>query len=68
MTPEDATALGNLRRAYGIYYGIAFSDGVWKAHRLGKGAPWNLTAVTSGEIAALIGEDYKAWRAEASES
>ncbi len=68
MTPEEATALGNLRRVWDTYYGIALSDDAWKAHRLGSGAPWNITADTSGELAALIWDDYNAWRTQAGDS
>ena len=64
MTSEEATDLFQLRCTWDKYYGIAFSDDVWKAHRLGAGAPWNITADTAEELRGLIWADYSAWQAE----
>jgi hypothetical protein len=63
MTSEEATDLFQLRCTWDKYYGILFSDNVWRAHRLGTGAPWNITADTAPELRGLIGEDFKEWQA-----
>jgi hypothetical protein len=54
MTPEEATSLFHLRCIWGDRYGISFTSKVWRAHRLGSGAPWNITAGTAEELRGLI--------------
>jgi hypothetical protein len=65
MTPEEATSLFHLRCIWSDRYGISFTSKVWRAHRLGSGAPWNITAGTAEELRGLIWLDYRAWQAEA---
>lgn len=63
MSGEDATALFHLRCVWGDRYGISFSGGEWKAHRLGSGAPWNITAGTAEGLRGKIWLDYREWQA-----
>jgi hypothetical protein len=65
MSSEDATALFHLRCVWGDRYGISFTNKTWRAHRLGQGAPWDITAATAEELRNRIGEDYRAWQADA---
>jgi hypothetical protein len=65
MSQEDATSLFQMRCIWGDRYGISYSGGQWKAHRLGNGAPFNITASTADELNNHIGEDYRQWVAEA---
>jgi hypothetical protein len=65
MTGEEATALFHLRCIWGDRYGISFTNKQWKAHRLGTGAPWNITADTAEELRSRIGEDFRQWQIEA---
>jgi hypothetical protein len=65
MTPEEATSLFHLRCIWGDRYGISFAGKQWKAHRLGLGAPFNITAPTAEELRGLIYLDYRAWQADA---
>jgi hypothetical protein len=67
MSGEDATALFHMRCIWGDRYGISFTSKVWKAHRLGMGAPWNITAPTAEELRNCIGEGYRQWQVEARE-
>jgi hypothetical protein len=64
MSAEDASALFKMRCVWGDRYGISFSGGQWKAHRLGLGAPWNITADSPESLRNLIGEDYRLWQLE----
>lgn len=65
MTGDEATALFHLRCIWGDRYGISFAGKQWKAHRLGAGAPWNITAGTAEELRGKVYLDYRAWQAEA---
>jgi hypothetical protein len=62
MTSEEASDLFQLRCTWDKYYGISFSDSVWKAYRLGSGATQWLTADTSQELKGLLWTDYVAWQ------
>jgi hypothetical protein len=53
------------RCVWGDRYGISFTSNVWRAHRLGLGAPWNITASTAEELRNLVGEDDRQWQQEA---
>jgi hypothetical protein len=64
MSAEDATALFHLRCTWGDRYGVSFTNKVWRAHRLGLGAPWNITATTAEELRNRIGEDFRQWQIE----
>jgi hypothetical protein len=64
MTPEEATALFHLRCIWADRYGISYGGKQWKAHRLGTGAPWNITAPTAEGLRNLIGEDFRQWQIE----
>jgi hypothetical protein len=64
MSPEDATSLFRIRCVWGDRYGISYSGQQWKAHRLGLGAPWNITASTADELNNRIGEDFRQWQIE----
>lgn len=64
MTDAEASALWGLRNSWGTYYGVSFSGDEWRAHRLGTGAHFAITADTSEELSGLIWADYQAWRAE----
>jgi hypothetical protein len=65
MTGEEATLLWHLRCTWGDRYGISFSNKVWRAHRLGMGAPFNITADSAESLRNLIGEDFRVWQIEA---
>ena len=65
MSAEDATALFQMRCTWGDRYGISYSNKQWQAHRLGQGAPFNITASTANELNNKIGEDYRVWQIEA---
>jgi hypothetical protein len=65
MSGEDATALFHLRCVWGDRYGISYTNKIWRAHRLGSGAPFNITASTAEELRNLIGENYRQWQIEA---
>jgi hypothetical protein len=65
MSPEDATSLFHVRCIWGDRYCISYSGGQWKAHQLGAGAPWNLTADTAEMLQGHIWADYRQWAMEA---
>jgi hypothetical protein len=65
MSAEEATSLFHLRCVWGDRYGISYTGGQWRAHRLGTDAPGNITADTAEMLQGHLWADYRQWMIEA---
>jgi hypothetical protein len=68
VTPEEATALFQMRCNWGESYRINFVDDVWTARRYNNFVDVVLAADTAEELNWLIRTDYGRWLQEPAES